>query len=75
MYKRQATSSRMRGPRALYAIAVSCPDSPLQPANVILQPSARMLVGIIYGKRQIGVALVRRRGALDIDLAALRQDR
>jgi hypothetical protein len=44
----------------------------LQPLEVILQPSARILEGIFYSKRQIGVA--RRRGALDIDLAAVRDE-
>jgi len=46
---------------------------PLQAADLILQPPSRMLEGIIDGKRKIGVALVRRRGAPDVDFATIRQ--
>src|SRR5271155_4632102 len=45
----------------------------LKPANVILQPAPRTLEGVVDGERQIGMPLVRRRGAADIDLAAVRQ--
>src|SRR6516162_232499 len=44
----------------------------LQTADLILQPSSCMLEGIIDGKPKIGVALVRRRRAPDVDFATIR---
>jgi hypothetical protein len=45
----------------------------LQAADLILQPSSRMLEGIIDGKPNIGVAFVRGRCAPNIDFAPIRE--
>ena len=45
----------------------------LQLANLILQLPARPLEGIVDGEVQIGMALIGLRGAVDIDLAAVRK--
>jgi hypothetical protein len=46
---------------------------PLQATDMILQPSSRMLEGIIDGKPKIGVALVCGRSAADADFATVRE--
>src|SRR6516165_2620740 len=46
---------------------------PLQTADLILQPSSCMPEGIVDSKPKIGVALVRRRSAPDVDFATIRE--
>ena len=45
----------------------------LQPANMILQSSARPLERIVDGECQVGMAFVGLRGALNVDFPAVRQ--
>jgi hypothetical protein len=45
----------------------------LEPPRMILQPSARPFEGVIDSERQIGVPLVCRRGAFDIDFPTVRK--